>query len=445
MEENMSYDQKVYAKIREKVEDIPVIDCHEHMQGPSGRPPYKEPIASLIHGYVSSDLQSAAFGVSNSEFAKLQDEGVSTDAKWPLFEKLWRATEHTAYARVTKILLKKVYGVTDVSREAMDVVAGKLASHDEETYFTRLRDAGIKALLVDVLGWLDGGLGSFLDGTVTFPEMWRPFISLPGFHPNVFTRNTVDSFAGILDRVITSLDGYLEVVYELMRRCIERGAIGIKDQSAYSRIVSYDLATREDAERLFNHALTDPNNAVGWPNGKPLNDFLFHRFMEFAAELDMPVQLHTGHMAGIRNHVDKTNAAHLANVFDVHRNVRFDLFHGNWPYLDDLLFLGKNYPNVALDCCWLHIIDPAYSVELLERATLTLPHTKVHGFGGDYSDVPEFVVGHLEIARDNIAKALAQLVESRWIEEEQSVVLARAWLFDNPNNFFGLGLDIERG
>ncbi|HUV88881.1 MAG TPA: amidohydrolase family protein, partial [Anaerolineae bacterium] len=173
--------------------------------------------------------------------------------------------------------------------------------------------------------------------------------------------------------------------------------------------------------------------------GKPLNDHLFHQYMRFARELDLPVQLHTGHMAGVRNRVDKTNAAYLASVLELHRDVRFDLFHGNWPYLGDLLFLGKNYPNVALDCCWLHIIDPDFASELLERSVLTLPHTKVHGFGGDYGDVPEFVAGHLKIARENIAGTLARLVERGWLEEEEAVRLAADWLFNNPNRFFKLG------
>ena len=206
-------------------------------------------------------------------------------------------------------------------------------------------------------------------------------ISLPGFHPTTFTWDTVHWVEALADRCVTSLEEYLESVFAVFERCIARGAIGLKDQSAYPRILSYDVVGRAEAENLFNRLLADPRSSLGWPEGKPLNDFLFHQFMRFARELDLPVQLHTGHMAGIRNRVDKTNAVYLAPVLELHRDVRFDLFHGNWPYLGDLLFLGKNYPNVALDCCWLHIIDPDYAAELLERSVMVLPHTKVHGFG----------------------------------------------------------------
>ncbi len=431
----------LFNRLYAQIESLPVIDCHEHTQGPAARPPYTEPIAVLILGYVFSDLQSAAFGFDDRQIARLQDPEVSTDDKWPLFRQLWRATEHTAYARVTKLVLKHVYGEETISRDALDRVAEKLAAQDETAYFQAIDKAGIQVMLVDVLGWLEEGLGSFIDGSKTFPEKWRPLISLPDMHPNTFDWETINRYGALADRHITSLDEYLEAIYIVMTKCVERGAVGIKDQAAYTRVLAYDLVSTAEAEKQFNRVLSNPRDSLGWPAGKPLNDYFFHQYMRFARELDLPVQLHTGHMAGIRNRVDKTNAAHLASVLELHRDVRFDLFHGNWPYLGDLLFLGKNYPNVALDCCWLHIIDPDYAIELLERAVLTMPHTKIHGFGGDYGDVPEFIAGHLHIARENITTALTHLVERGWLNEQEAISIAKDWLFNNPNRFFNLDLE----
>jgi predicted TIM-barrel fold metal-dependent hydrolase len=162
--------------------------------------------------------------------------------------------------------------------------------------------------------------------------------------------------------------------------------------------------------------------------------------MRFAAELSLPVQLHTGHMAGSYNRVDKANAALLAQVLQLHQGLRFDLFHGNWPYMGDLLFLAKNYPNVALNLCWLYMIDPLYAQEMLKRAIMSVPQHKIHGFGGDYEDMPEYAAAHLRLAREVICAALADLVESGWLKEEQALESARAFLFDNPDQFFGLGL-----
>jgi len=326
----------LFDRLLERINRLPVIDCHEHLVGPEARTPYKEPIASLIEGYVFSDLQSAGFGIPDRDLARLEDQDVSTDEKWPLFEKLWQATEHTAYARVTKLVLQNVYGEGELTREALDRVAEQLPGQDEAAYFRAIDEAGIEAMIVDVLDWLPDGLGSFLNGRKRFPDKWRPMISLPGLHPTNLTWEVIERVGQLADRHITSLDEYLEAVFVVFGRCVERGCVGIKDQSAYNRILAYDLVPRADAERQFNRVLGDPRNSLGWPEGKPLNDYLFHQYMRFARDLGLPVQVHTGHMAGIRNRVDKTNAAYLASVLEVHRDVCFDLFHGNWPYLGDL-------------------------------------------------------------------------------------------------------------
>lgn len=430
---------RLYQELLGALKTIPVIDCHEHMMGPANRTGYREPIAALARSYILNDLASAGFGIPQKTIEDLSNDNLTTDDKWPVFSQLWKQVQHTAYARVTRMVLRDVYGEPEMTREALDRVADKLSQMDEAAYIHSLEEVNIKTIIVDVLGWLPEGLGSFLSGKTAFPSLWRPMISLPMFHPVNTSWTNIQSIGALVDHHITSLVEYLEAIFMIFQRCIEKGAIGIKDQSAYERQISYELVTQADAEKLFNRLLADPRTSLGWPESKPLNDFLFHTFMRFARELKLPVQLHTGHMAGVFNRVDKTNAANLASILELHQEVRFDLFHGNWPYVGDLLFLGKNYPNVSLDLCWLHIIDPAYAIELMERAVLTMPHSKIHAFGGDYGDEPEFSAAHLQIALQNLAAALTNLVESGWMDENQAIVLAKDWLFNNPNRFFNLG------
>ena len=277
----------LFDRLYEQINVMPVIDCHEHMAGPEERPPYREPVASLIRGYVFSDLMSAGFGVSERDWMRLQDEDVPTDEKWPLFRDLWRSTEHTAYARVTKLVLQNVYGEGEITRVALGRIADKLCAQDEAAYFRRIDDAGIQAILVDVLGqWAQPErMRDFLDGKQRFPDKWRPLIALPDLHPTNFSWETVYQVETLTDRTITSLDEFLETIFDLFQRLIERGCIGIKDQSAYSRIISYDLVPKSEAERQFNSVLNDPRNSLGWPDGKPLNDYLFHQVHALCARL----------------------------------------------------------------------------------------------------------------------------------------------------------------
>ena len=438
----------VFTRLYREIEKLSVIDCHEHLVGPECRPKYQEPIAALVNGYYIWDLHSAASGIPQRELLELQAPDVPTDEKWPTFERLWRASEHTAYARVTKLVLHQVYGEMELTRTALDRVADRLSTMDEARYFRFIEQSRIKVVLTDALRILPEKLESFLDGKKTFPANWLPVIPLPEFNPGdpyiwpaKFNGVFIQWVGGLVDRHITSLDEFLEAAFLVFQELVARGAVAMKDYSAYDRGLSFELPSTAEAEKLFNQILSPPRNSLVWPESKPLNDYLFHAYMRFARELKLPVQVHTGHVTNVYNRVDKANAALLAPVMELHNEVRFDLFHGNWPYLGDLLFLGKNYPNVALDLCWLHIIDPAYAIELMERAVLTLPHSKVHAFGGDYGDTPEFIVAHLQIARQNIAAALSNLVLGGWLEEEQALAIAKDWLFNNPNRFYNLGLD----
>jgi hypothetical protein len=426
----------VYERLLDGISTYPVVDCHEHIRAPQNIERPKEAISYLTAFYFASDLSSAEMDMQKMAF--LNDPGKSTEEKWTTFSELWNRCKFTAYGRICSLLLDEYFDGVGMSLEGLRHVNEKLGTLDMEFSLKVLEDAKIEVLLADISWGRD--MRQFLKAQNLFPEKWRLLFSLPVFH-SISSRGFLAEIGEMLGKNIVSIEGYLESVFKLMKKGKDLGMAGIKDQSAYFRTLEYEVVPRADAERLFNRILSDPCNSLGWPERKPLSDYLFHQFMQYAAELDMTVQLHTGHMAGLYNRVSKTNASGLATVLELHKNVRFDLFHGNWPYMGDLLFLAKNYPNVHVDCCWLHIIDPLYAEELLMRALMTVPHSKILGFGGDYP-FPEHSAMHLRIARQVIASALSRLVTERgWITEEAAMEIAADWLYNNPNKLFNLDLE----
>jgi len=423
-----------WERLRADIASISVIDCHEHTQGPSDAPQYPDAIAALTQIYIDADLRNAG---SDAEAQVLASRTCSFEEKWPVFARLWPRIEHTGYARVSKRVARDFYGEPEITRAALERINGKLIdARDPATYWGILDRAGIRCRLVNI--WVD--VRKILDGSHKLPERDRYFIGLPGFH-SIRDFGGVSSICAMTGRSATSLDEYVDACRDIFTRLQARGAIGMKDQSAYSRIIRYENATRDEAERLFNFMMEDPRRSLGWPEAKPLDDWLFHAFMRIARDLDLPVQLHTGGMFGLRNDIAKNNAVHLTGLIELHRDVRFSLLHMNWPYGGEWLYLGKNYPNVALDCCWAHIIDPVRTQNALAEAVTAVPHGKILGFGGDYGDMPEYAAAHLEIARDNIAAALARLVDAGWIGMDEARNVAADWLFNNPNRFFRLGFD----
>ena len=423
---------KHYDELRAFCEDTPIVDCHDHT-GECG-PKYADPIDVVRGGYFHSDLWSA---LSDAESDRLADSALSIEDRWPILEKAWRRTCHTGYARVTRRVLRKFYGVEQLTLDALKSMAGRLVDLTDEKVFDGLLEEGrIVCRLGDV--WPD--VRKVLDGSLKLAPRTRLVIGLPGYH-GVRSFADVQDRVGPLGRTVTTLDEYLAACREIFEAHKRFGAVAFKDQSAYTRPLDYGNPTRAEAEAVFNWFMADANRSAAYPDGvRPLDDWLFHQFLRMAAEMDLPVQVHTGHMAGIRNEIAKTNAVLLTGAIDLHRDVRFDLFHANWPFGDELMFLGKNYPNVSIDFCWANIIDPVYCRRLFQQALSCMPHGKVHGYGSDFGGHADRAWAHASIARDNIAGALAEMVDADYLDADDAKAVARAWLFDNPNEFYRLGL-----
>ena len=115
-----------------------MIDCHEHafaeLFGPDGYarlPSPAEPITALTNGYVLGDFYTV--GADYATCALLQDSAVPTERKWPIFEALWPKVEHTAYGRVTKLVLRDHYGEPELSLDALHRVGEQLGREIRRT------------------------------------------------------------------------------------------------------------------------------------------------------------------------------------------------------------------------------------------------------------------------------------------------------------------------
>ncbi|HEY9076448.1 MAG TPA: amidohydrolase family protein [Anaerolineaceae bacterium] len=414
-------------------QSIPLVDCHDHTL--ECGPKHTDALTMLIYGYFSHDMHAAS---SDSDMKLIEDTSLPLEQRWFVFERAWKRTCHTGYAQVTRRLLKHFYGVESLSLAAVQAIQERLLDDTSEERFEKiLSEANIAVRIEDC--WPDPK--KVLDGSLRLAPRSRLAISLPDYH-NIRCYEDVQKRAAPLGRVVTSLDEYLETCREIFAGFKRYGAVCFKDQSAYERSLRFTNPSRAQAEEVFNGFMEDPRRSAAYPDGiRPLDDYLFHCFLRMARDLDLPVQIHTGHMAGVRNEITKTNAILLTSVLELHREVRFDLFHANWPYAGELLFLAKNYPNVSIDFCWTNIVDPIYCQGMFQQAVSSVPHGKIHGYGSDYGGAPEFAWAHAQIARENIAIALANLVEIEYLGLEEAKEVAYGWLFGNANAFFRLGLE----
>jgi hypothetical protein len=95
------------------------------------------------------------------------------------------------------------------------------------------------------------------------------------------------------------------------------------------------------------------------------------------------------------------------------------------------------FPNVFIDMCWAHIISPSASIHALEGFLDTVPYNKISAFGGDYIFV-DAIYGHLNIARQNVSRVLAQKVTDGKFSVEKAIEIATALFYENPKRIFKL-------
>ena len=423
---------KSYPEIRQFLDNLPVIETHEHYTN------YQESSDALdfiIGNYYQSDFLStggekAVVGGNGSIPKNLPEK-----ERYELFLEYYKKSDKTAYARGMQEGLRICWGVKDIGDYGeFKSFAKKFAKRDASIYAKTMDKMKIKAKVVDIFD-----LADYVNGKTGYSEYCRFAFPLPSLH-NIHTKQDIMQLQKYIDRAITCLDDYTEAFDAYLQKCVDFGVVCFKDQSAYRRPISYGNPSKAEAEAAFNDIIFYPRDVFGDDKVRCLDDWLFQYAMRKAAKYDLPVQIHTGHMAGIRNDIAKTNAAHLIPTLELHTDVRFDLFHGKWPYMDEFLYIGKNYPNAWLNLCWAQSIDPLYCVELMKRAVMTVPHSKLFAFGGDTGMI-EWVAGYLSIARDNVAIALSELADSGWLSTGEAKQIAADWFFNNPNEFFKLGFE----
>lgn len=272
-----------------------------------------------------------------------------------------------------------------------------------------------------------------MDGRLSFEPGFHPLLGTLPLHE--FTeRADLESVGGLCDAPVYSLDELIAVIGELIDQVIQRGVVGLKDHAAYTRGLRFGPADRGRAEGELRRLLDGERFETG---ARALSDYLFHEIVRLSIDHQVPMVIHTGYLVGSAD--PKANLRHFVPIIEAYPEARFDLYHLNYPWFEDLLAVMKRFPNTWANCCWTHIIDPAGTIEFLRRALCTIPANHILGFGGDFRDTPEPVLAHLDIALDNISAALGEAIRAGWCSRETALEIARLWLYENPRGLYQLG------
>ncbi len=411
-------------RIAEVVDDLWIVDTHEHLMAEQERLKKKIDLFYLFPHYASSDLVSS--GMPQHVLDSIRNTAIPLRDRWQMFEPFWRYVRTTAYGRTLIEAARRLFGIHDINDETYEELSEKIAQSNRPGWYNYvLKEEG----RIEVS--LECGSSTDVDKSFFAPVVNFEEFLIPRSKPDL------ELLAQKTDSTIHSLED-LERSFEwAFERALEGGMVAAKIGLAYSRPLRFEKVSRRMAEDLFSRIYRDLGHGLSWQEARPLQDYLVHRLVQMCIKRDLPIQIHTGIQEGNGNIISNSDPTLLTNLFLEYREAKFDIFHGAYPYCSQLAVLAKNFPCVYVDLCWLHVISPSVSKRMLHELIETVPSNKILAFGGDYVIV-EGAYAHSRIARRVVAEVLSEKVSSGYVSREDALQLAGDLLRNNAWNLFGL-------
>jgi len=252
---------------------------------------------------------------------------------------------------------------------------------------------------------------------------------------NINSKEDIIAFEKTNDVCIYKLKDYVNALRSFVAKQKKAGSVGLKIAAAYDRSIEFPEVPASEAEKIFAKLRAKVSGVISTAETEMLGNYLIRREIEACIDNNLPVVIHTGYQAGNRNDIRNARAIHLWSLLASYPKARFDLFHGSFPYVEDMVVLGKYFENVSLNMCWMHIMSPEISRRALSEWLDAVPVTKIFAFGGDYS-VPEKIYGHLQLARMNVAVVLADKILQGRMVESNALRIARLVFNENPKQWY---------
>jgi predicted TIM-barrel fold metal-dependent hydrolase len=435
-------------RIQEAVEAIQLVDTHEHLFAEEERHRAAVDFGYLFPHYASSDLVSAGLapalleGIRWPSLPAMMERwrrmrrarhvptpprtDMSVEERWEVLAPYWDCIRHTGYGQCLRIAMRDLFDVADLNAQTVRPLSDAIAASRRPGWYHHVlkEKARIAISIQD-------------DGRATVDKaFFVPSVRLEHFAV-ARTREDLAALEAECAVAIHSLEDLVRAMQTALDRYVMEGAVGVKIGLAYRRSIRFERGTRGVAERLFNRIASHLGEGPSWEEARPLQDYMIHQVIRAAIDRDLPIQIHTGLQEGNENILTNSSPLLLVNLFIEYREARFDLFHGAYPYTGELLALAKNFPNVYLDLCWLHIISPSAGARVLHEAIETVPANKIFAFGGDFI-IPEGAYGHSVMARQVVSRVLTEKVADEYLGEEEALALARRILRDNPAALYRL-------
>ena len=426
--------KEIKHEIRQLMKEIKIVDNHDHLTSPFLSEINFEMdlhyflTQTYLHGdLVSSGMPETLLAPEKYKYLEKPCGEDESEDRWKELRPYLDKVRNTIYYRYLLIALRDLFGFNgeEIDDSNWKEVSYRIRekSKDHLKWSLEVLDRmKVHKVILDISGTAPPNDKIVKDERLVQVVRMDDFI-----HGNL---KVVENF--VKERV-HSFDDYLNVLDQAFEAVLKAGAVGIKSGLAYERKLFYDRVAKSDAERLFSKGLS----SVSSEERRIFEDFMMHAVCERCARHKLPFQIHTGIQAGNYNTITNAKPTHLTNLFREFPDVRFDLFHGGYPYIQEAGILAKYFPNVYLDACWLAHISPAAYKRGLDEWLEIVPSNKIFAWGGDHGII-EHSYASLMLAKDLVSEVLAAKVVSGYFSMKVATSVAERIMGENAIEVYKL-------
>lgn len=402
---------------------LPVVDCHSHTR-----------LKSEYYADGPWDLFSMTAYFEREIGALLPtlpgpvlDPSAAPEQRWAHLREILGRARNESYWRHNLVVYRDLFGMqgeelTDDNWQAVNERI-QAQSVDPNWFHEVLVNRANVRTQVKNIRWFDDWEPEY------FTAILRMESALELYRPE--PRRELEAYLG---REIRTLRELREALSDLVQRYRERGAVGIKLAHAYYRSLKSERTPEVTAALLFDRALR--GEVLPRPEAQRLEDYVIYFLAGLCTEMGLIFDIHTG-VQGNGCWIPDSNPMLLLNLIREFPRTRFNLYHAGYPWSREIGMIGKHFSNVWLNMAWMYVISMEASRQSLDEWLDLVPGHRLLGFGSDVV-MPEFVYGHLVMARSCLADVLAKKVKRDFLSREAADNLATMLLHDNAAEFYGL-------
>jgi len=401
------------GQISDRISEMHVIDTHEHTYPHElivGRDPS---ILDILEG-------SYVFWIAK---APMRDdyEGILKSLK---------VISGSAFYKSCSLAIKEIHGVdidpptVEALREASRRIKDAYGDRNWITRIFRERALIDRALLDPYWDVWGGGFSPEL-----FSPVFRVNMLLFGYGREAKDHNGNSPY--LLEKHfnirVETFEDYMDLIERALEAAKRRGYVALKSALAYDRPILFKEVDVGAAKGVFEKG----GSSLSPEDISLFGDFILHRILDKAVELELPVQFHTGLAI-----IEGSNPMNLVNLLRKYSGIDFTFFHGGYPWIRETAALALSFPNLHLDLCWLPIISPS-ACRLLLREAIELGLSNRIMWGGDCW-VAEATYGALRVFKDILSETLGEMVDDHYLEPDEAIEIASRILHGNASRVFDL-------